>query len=93
MGLFWARPQYQQPVIITQPGIAAPTVVYSSPVQPYGYGYGYDPLLAVEEVALVADIIDNDVIIVNNVYGGKKTKNIILKQKKIKKQSKKINKN
>jgi len=72
MGIFWARPLYQQPVIITQPGIAAPTVVYSSPVQPYGYGY--DPLLAVAEVALVADIVDNDVIIINNVYGGKKTK-------------------
>jgi hypothetical protein len=83
MGLFWTRPQYQQPVIITQPGIAAPTIVYSSPVQPYGYVY--DPLLTVAEVALVADIVDNDVIIINNVYGGKKTKKITSKQKKIQK--------
>ena len=85
MGLFWARPQYQQPVIITQPGMVAPTVVYSSPVQPYGYGYGYDPLVTVAGVALVADIIDDDVIIINNVYGGKKDKK---EKKSTKKQSK-----
>jgi hypothetical protein len=88
MGLFWTRPQYQQPVIITQPGIAAPTVVYSSPVQPYGYGYGYDPLVTVAGVALVADIIDDDVVIINNVYGGKKDK----KKTKLKKSTKKLKK-
>jgi hypothetical protein len=88
MGLFWSTPQYQQPVIITQPGIAAPTVVYGSPIQPYGYGY--DPLVTVAGVALVADIIDDDIIIINNVYGGKKHKKN--KTTKLKKSTKKQSK-
>jgi len=74
MGIFWAQPvQYQQPLVVTQPGLAGQTtVVYGAPIQPYGYGYN-PGLGAVAEVALVADVVA-DVAIIDAIYGGKKNK-------------------
>jgi hypothetical protein len=99
MGIFWSRPIYQQPVVMTQPGIIGvpqTTVVYGSTVQPYGYGYGYDPLLATAEVALVADIATDiaidEAIMDNNYYGGGKNKKTTKTKKILTKQKKKIQK-
>jgi hypothetical protein len=97
MGLYPSRPQYQQPLVVTQQGPAGQagqtTVVYGAPTQPqpygYGYEYGYSPGLM--EVALVADVI-TDIAIIDALTGGKKKNKKEKKEKNISK-SKSINKN
>jgi hypothetical protein len=86
MGIFWSRPQVQQPVIITQPGIPGQTVVYGAP-------YAYDSTavgLALATDVIITDAIIDDVII-DPYYGGKKGKT--LKKSKKTKVVKKLIKN
>jgi hypothetical protein len=88
MGTYSSVPQ-QQPVVISQPGVAGQgqtTIIYSTPVQPYGYGPS--PLL---EVALVADIVA-DVAIIDAIYGGKKKIKIVKNKSKSKPKLKKNSK-
>ena len=93
--LFYTPPPQTQPVIIQSgtPGSGQTTVIYPQQAPPQGYYYG--PSGQLLEIALVADIATDimimDALIVNNgFYGGKpkKTKAKITKNAKIKKDKK-----